>query len=151
MCRRLFYSVLRCTVLYHLYQQLHLKFYSLFYFICVQVYFRKQQMQTSVFGVVCITFQRSILYITLKIEVIKISIFIFNGNYLFSYILVLHGKSYILNQAVVHFCLEKSALLIQGFKGHGKWWKSVWLTSSTEFQVSQPFPTCIQFIILFWT
>ena len=25
-------------------------------------------MQTSVFGVVCITFQRSILYITLKIE-----------------------------------------------------------------------------------
>ena len=81
---------------------------------------------------------------------IKISIFIFNGNYLFSRILVLHGKSYILNQAVVHFCLEKSALLIQGFKGYGKWWKSGWLTSSTEFQVSQPFPTCIQFIILLW-
>lgn len=66
------------VLLYHLYQQLHLKFYSLFYFICVQVYFKKQQMQTSVFGVVCIIFQKSILYITLKIEVIKISIFIFN-------------------------------------------------------------------------
>lgn len=72
-------------------------------------------MQTSVFGVVCITISRSIFYITLKIEVIKISVFIFNGNYLFSHILALHGKSYILNQAVVHFCLEKSALLIQGF------------------------------------
>lgn len=150
MCRRLFYSVLRCTVLYHLYQQLHLKFYSLLYFICVQVYFKKQQMQTSVFGVVCIIFQKSILYITLKIEVIKISIFIFNViicSVIYWYYMVSH--TYLTKQLFTSVW-KKSALLIQGFKVVVKWWRSGWLTSSTEFQVSQPFPTCTQFIILLW-
>ena len=73
-------------------------------------------MQTSVFGVFYITFQKSTLRITLKIEVIKISIFICNGNYLLSRILVFYGKSYTLNQGIVHLCMGKSALYTQGFR-----------------------------------
>lgn len=59
-------------------------------------------MQTSVFGVFYSTFQKSTRRITLKIEGIKISIFICNGNYLLSRVLVFYGKSYTLNQKIVY-------------------------------------------------
>lgn len=59
-------------------------------------------MQTSVFGVFYSTFQKSTQRITLKIEGIKISIFICNGNYLLSRVLVFYGMSYTLNQEIVY-------------------------------------------------
>lgn len=55
-------------------------------------------MQRFVFGEFYIAFQKSMLGVTCKIEVINISIFIFNGNDLGSHILVLHAKQYTLNQ-----------------------------------------------------
>lgn len=106
MCRRLIQS-LDVLYLYHLYQQLHLKFYSfiLFHLYCRSLF--QETTNANIAGVVYYISKIRLFILLSKLKHDKISVFIFNGNYIYWHYM---KQSYILNQKVVHFCLQICSL-----------------------------------------